>query len=156
MRIKHPTTKRAAIYKQKNSPYWYLDYYIDIDGKTKRKQINSKTEDKDKAFDQLNEIILVNRLVREGKIDLKDTHYKSVNEIAKIIIKTLEPSIKQKPIQLKNINDVVRRRVWPFLSTNCVTAGWTITLIQKVPASIHPISIGLSPIESSHSGQYGI
>jgi integrase len=98
MRIKHPTTKRAAIYKQKNSPYWYLDYYIDIEGKTKRKQINSKTEDKDKAFDQLNEIILVNRLVREGKIDLKDTHYKSVNEIAKIIIKTLEPSIKQKPI----------------------------------------------------------
>lgn len=90
MRIKHPTQKRAAIYKQSKSPYWYLDYYIDINGKQKRKQVNSKTEDQNKAFDQLNEVILVNRLVKEGKIDLKDSSYKSVSEIANKIIKDLD------------------------------------------------------------------
>jgi integrase len=103
MRIKHPTTKRAAIYKQKNSPYWYLDYYIDIEGKPKRKQINSKTEDKDKAFEQLNEVILVNRLVKEGKIDLKDSSYKSVSDITKIIIKRLDKLKNKKTIYIDYI-----------------------------------------------------
>ena len=97
MRIKHPTQKRAAIYKQKKSPFWYLDYYIDINGKSKRKQVNTKTEDKDKAFDQLNEVILVNRLVKEGKIDLKDSTYKSVSEIAQKKIKELN---KEKDIKI--------------------------------------------------------
>ena len=98
MRIKHPTQKRAAIYKQSKSPFWYLDYYIDINGNSKRKQVNTKTEDKDKAFDQLNEVILVNRLVKEGKIDLKETKYISVSDLAKKKIKELNKEKTEKVI----------------------------------------------------------
>ncbi len=97
MRIKHPT-ERAAIYKQGKSNNWYLDYYIVVDGKNKRKQKGAFTQDKEEAMRQLEEIILVNRLVREGKIDLKETHYKSVSDIAKIIIKRFKKSENKKPI----------------------------------------------------------
>lgn len=98
MREKHPTNSKASIYKQKGSKNWYLDYYIELDGKAKRKQISSKTSDKNEAFRQLNEILIVAKLIKEGKIDLKEKNYKSVSNITKIIIKRLEKPTKPKSI----------------------------------------------------------
>jgi integrase len=98
MREKHPTNSKASIYKQKGSKNWYLDYYIELDGKTKRKQVSSKTSDKKEALRQLDEILIVARLIKEGKIDLKEKNYKSVSDIAKIIIKRLEKPTKPKSI----------------------------------------------------------
>jgi integrase len=115
MRIKHPTDNKACLYKQKGSKKWYLEYYIEVNGKKKRKQKSAKTEDQTSAMRQLDEILLVSRLVKEGKIDLKDSHYKSVNEIIKIIIKRLEKAPKQKSIykdyirKLKDIEEYYKK-----------------------------------------------
>jgi integrase len=98
MRIKHSTNSRASIYKQKGSKKWYLDYYIEIDGKPTRKQISSRTTDEKEALTQLDEIILVNRLVKEGKIDLKEKKYISINKITQVIIKRLKKPTKPKKI----------------------------------------------------------
>lgn len=98
MRIKHDREKTASIYKQQGSKKWYLEYYIEIEGVRKRKQVSSKTEDKKEAFRQLEEILTVTKLIKEGKINLKETNYKSVNEICDVIIKRLLKIINKKTI----------------------------------------------------------
>ena len=112
MRIKHDTVKDACIYKMKTSKKWYLEYYIEINGKRQRKQKAAKTENKQEAMRKLDEVLLVARLVEEGRIDLKESNIKTVKLLCKKVIKDLEKREYQKVIfkdyirKLKDISNL--------------------------------------------------
>lgn len=97
MRIKHPT-ERAAIYKQKGSNKWYIEYYVKINGKNVRKQKSAGTEDKEVALRELDKALLVADYIEQGKIDLKESNNTTVSRIVKKVIKSLEPKLHEKTI----------------------------------------------------------
>ena len=109
MRIKHDKQPDACIYKMKKSKNFYMEYYITIDGKRTRKQKATGTTDQTEAMRQLDEVLLVSRLVEEGKIDLKQNNTKTVNQIAKQVIKELDKRTIQKVIYKdykRKLNDI--------------------------------------------------
>ena len=109
MRIKHDKQPDACIYKMKKSKNFYMEYYITIDGKRTRKQKATGTTDQTEAMRQLDEVLLVSRLVEEGKINLKQNNTKTVNQIAKQVIKELDKKTIQKTIYKdykRKLNDI--------------------------------------------------
>ena len=93
----------------KKSKNFYMEYYITIDGKRTRKQKATGTTDQAEAMRQLDEVLLVSRLVEEGKIDLKQSNTKTVNQIAKQVIKELDKRTIQKVIYKdykRKLNDI--------------------------------------------------
>ena len=69
MSFKHPT-ERALIYKQKGSNNWYISYYNHLN---QRKQITAKTDNLELAKKKLEEILLVQKLIKDGTINPFET-----------------------------------------------------------------------------------
>lgn len=88
-----------------------MEYYVQINGRKTRKQKATGTDNKEEAFKQLEEVLLVARLVEEGKIDLKETNVKTVKTVCKKVIKELDDKTIQKVIykdykrKLKDISE---------------------------------------------------
>lgn len=109
MSFKHPT-ERALIYKQKGSNNWYISYYNHLN---QRKQITAKTDNLDVAKKKLEEILLVQKLIKDGVLDLRDKkELKSVKYCCLQVIKELEQTKPFKQVytayirHLKLIQDV--------------------------------------------------
>ena len=125
---KHPKEPATLYYQKGKSKKLFMSYYVEVNGKRTRKQKTTNTEDLEEAKQVLQEQLIFNKLVKEGRFEVTETKkvscktailetikdieslkiqksvYKRYIEKLKILIMNIKNLCKAKKIKLLNFN----------------------------------------------------
>jgi len=100
---KHPKEPATLYYQKGKSKKLFMSYYVEVNGKRTRKQKTTNTEDLEEAKQVLQEQLIFNKLVKEGRFEVTETKKVSCKTAILETIKDIESLKIQKSVYKRYI-----------------------------------------------------